>query len=165
MSSPLLGIAVALFIALMFFVFGLLFKKKSKFVRYITWIIAGLLVVGIISNPFVKNKVERDREQLIIGLYRLETSNSTFGNLTLSNYSDLTFQTRANNTFVVSKTAPFLISDQGKWNLVDNSDISFIELSFDGKKESFQLANDGSLTFEAAALKNGKSKDKIIFRR
>ncbi len=69
MGSPLLGLTIMLLLTIGLFVLGQFFKGKLKFFRYIFWTIGCLLLIGILFNPFIKNRMERDGEKQIVGVY------------------------------------------------------------------------------------------------
>jgi energy-coupling factor transporter transmembrane protein EcfT len=139
MGSPLLGLTIMLLVTIGVFVLGQFFKGKSRWFRYIFWTIGCLLLISIFINPFIKNRMERDGEKQIVGVYRLNTDSSRFDNLNLKSYSDLILTVKNNNTFIINRSAPFFKSLTGKWNLKDDGDISFIECSFDYNDKVFQI--------------------------
>ncbi len=165
MGSPLLGLTIMLLLTIGVFVLGQFFKGKLRLFRYIFWTIACLLLIGILINPFIKNRMERDGEKQIIGIYRLDIDNSRFNNLNLKNYSDLILTAKDNNTFIINRLAPFFKSLTGKWNLKDDGDISFIECSFDYNDKVFQIQNNDSWTFDNYDLNESNTSDRIIFKR
>ena len=165
MGSPLLGLAIMLLLTIGIFVLGQLFKGKLKWLRYIFWTIGCLLLIGTLINPFIKNKIERDGEKQIVGVYRLDTDSSRFDNLNLKNYSTLILTAKDNNTFIINRAAPFFKSLTGKWNLKDDGDISFIECSFDYNDKVFQIQNNDFWTFDSFDLNESNTSDRIIFKR
>ncbi len=165
MGSPLLGLTIILLLTITVFVLGQFFKGKLKLVRYIFWTIGCLLLIGILINPFIKNRMEREGEKQIVGVYRLDVDSSRFDNLNLKSYSDLILTAKDNNTFIINKPAPFLKSLTGKWNLKDDGDISFIECSFDYNNKVFQIQNNDLWKFDSYDLNESNTNDRIIFKR
>jgi hypothetical protein len=126
---------------------------------------ASLLLIGIIVNPFVKNKMEVDGEKMIVGIYKIDIDSSKFENIDLKDYSDLILTAKSNNTFTINRQAPFFKSITGKWTLKDDGDISFTECSFDIDNKIFQMKNNVFWSFTSSDLNNGTIKDIIIFRK
>jgi energy-coupling factor transporter transmembrane protein EcfT len=165
MSSPLFGMVIMLFSTLVIFLFGILFKSKYRVVRYVLWFFASLLLIGIIVDPFMKNKMEVDGEKMIVGIYKIDIDSSKFGNIEMKNYSDLLLTAKSNNTFTINRQAPFFKSITGKWALKDDGDISFMECSFDSDDKIFQIGNRDLWVFSGYDLKDGKTNDRIVFKR
>jgi energy-coupling factor transporter transmembrane protein EcfT len=165
MGSPLLGLTIMLLLAIGVFVLGQFFKGKLRWVRYIFWTIGFLILVGILINPFIKNRMEREGEKQIVGVYRLDTDSSRFDNLNLKSYSDLILTVKDNNTFIINRPAPFFKSLTGKWNLKDDGDISFLDCSFDYNDKVFQIQNNDLWTFDSYDLNENNTSDRIIFKR
>lgn len=165
MGSPLLGLTIILLVTFGVFALGQFFGGKLKWMRYIFWTIGCLLLIGILFNPFIKNRMERDGEKQIVGVYRIEIDSSRFDDLNLKNYSDLILFAKDNNSFVINRPAPFFKSLTGKWNLKDDGDISFIECSFDYNDKVFQIQNNELWTFNSYELNESNTSDRIIFKR
>ena len=165
MGSPLFGLTIILLVTFGVFALGQFFREKLKWLRYIFWTIGCLLLIGILINPFVKNRMERDGEKQIVGVYRININSSRFDNLNLKNYSDLILTAKHNNTFIINKAAPFFKSLTGKWNLKDDGDISFIECSFDYNDKVFQIQNNELWTFNSYDLNESITSDRIVFKR
>jgi energy-coupling factor transporter transmembrane protein EcfT len=165
MGNPLLGLTIMLLMTIAVFALGQFFKGKLKWLRYILWTISCLLLIGILIDPFVKNRMERDGEKQIVGVYRIDIDSSRFDDLNLKNYSDLILSAKENNTFVINRPAPFFKSLTGKWNLKDDGDISFIECSFDYNDKVFQIQNNELWIFNSYELNESNTSDRIIFKR
>jgi energy-coupling factor transporter transmembrane protein EcfT len=165
MGSPLIGLAIMFLLTIGVFVLGQFFKGKLRWFRYVFWTIGCLLSIGILIDPFVKNRSEREGEKQIVGIYHLDTDSSRFGNLNLKGYSDLILTAKENNTFIINRPAPFFKSLTGKWNLKDGGDIYFIECSFDYNDKVFQNHNNDLWTFNSYNLSESNTSDRIIFKR
>ena len=138
MTNPILGITIILLLIVVTFVFGLLFRGKFILVRYVLWGLCSILVIGLILNPFIKSKMVRDGEKLIVGVYRFDIESSKYDSVDLKNYSDLTMTVKPDNTFKINRATPFLKGVRGKWEYEDDGDIAFIKYSIDGDNESYE---------------------------
>lgn len=149
MGSPLFGLAIIIFVSIAFLILGQLYKGKFNLVRYTFWAVSCVLLISIIINPFVKNRMEIDGEKQIVGVYHIDVNNSKFDSLKLHTYADLILTVKDNNTFIINRAVPFFKSLTGKWNLTDDGDISFIKCSFDNNDLVFEIQNNNLFTFNS----------------
>ena len=119
----------------------LLYKKFSK-VAYGLWVCAGIFLIYFVWSLNSANHINGDRGKLdYVGTYKLDYKNSFYDNIDLSEYKDLLLVVNPNKTFEFTRKTPFFTNQEGKWQHIDDGDISWTEISVGG--EDFAQANIG----------------------
>ena len=166
MSGLLVAVIfVGLIILILLFV-GQAFYNKFPKVSYTIWGLTVLFLLYFVYSFNTANTRLGDKSiNDYIGTYKIDTNSSSYDNIDLTNYYNLTLTVKTDKTFEFSYKTPFFKDTIGHWQHMDDGDISWTEISIGDRNLMQANIDTNKWTFSGHALPNGSSRDKLIFVR
>jgi len=163
MASQGLGHILVLIFTCTLFLFGLAVIAKHIKTAVALFSIA---VIWFVSIFFFKSSLVIDGEKARTGLFMLDPKQSRYDSIDLSTYSNTELHIKPGNTFEIGGKFPLLKKTKGKWQYIDDGDISYTEYQFDGEAHSTQMQVSGinSWVFNSNFINNSAG-NRLVFVR
>ena len=166
MGGPLFAVIFAGLIILVLLFVGQLFYNKFPKVSFSIWGLTVLLLFYFIYSFNTSNTHFGDKSLTnYVGTYKIDINNSSYDSIDLKQYTDLQLIVKADKTFKFSYKTPLFKDTIGYWQHMDDGDISWTELSV-GQGELMQAnVETDKWTFSGMELANNNNSNSIIFTR